>query len=329
MARDRRPVLVVGATGQLGSRVVAQLAAAGTPVRAFVRPSSEHARLRQRGVEIVHGDLTDAASVDAACAGAGVVIPTANGVVPSGRGGFEAVEGVGYATLFEACRRHGVAQVVMVSVPAFPGDERVPTFRYKRLNEDRLRASGLPYTILRAAPFMDDWFCFIGSRLPARGDPASLLHRRWGFLQTFMGAVGNLIEKHGIALIPGPTTTRHAFIAIDDVARFLVRSIGHPMAHDAVHEIGGPQRLSWDEVAALFARVLGRPVRAVPTPAAVFRVQQRLMRPFSEAAANIMGLNWAVGHETPYDSSALAAAYGITPTSAEQFLRAKAALPPD
>lgn len=327
MARDRRPVLVVGASGQLGSRVVAKLAAAGTSVRALVRPGSMHEWLRRRGVEFAVGDLTDATSIDAACAGVGAVIPTANGVVPGTRGGFEAVEGTGYATLFDACKRHGVAQVVMVSVPAFPGDERVPTFRYKRLNEERLRASGLPYTILRAAPFMDDWFCFIGSRLPARGDPASLIHRRWGFLQTFMGAVGNLMERHGIALIPGATTTRHAFVTVDDVASFLVRSIGHAQAHNAVHEIGGPQVLSWDEVAALFAQVLGRPVRAVPTPAVVFRVQQRLMRPFSEAASNIMGLNWAVGHETLYDSRALAADYGITPTSAEQFLRARAALP--
>jgi uncharacterized protein YbjT (DUF2867 family) len=327
MAHARRPTLVVGATGQLGSRIVRRLVELGHPVRAFVRPQSGHARLPQRGVEKVFGDLTDPSSVDDACRGAGVVMATANSVVPIGQTGFEAVEGRGYGHLIEACQRHAVDQIVMISVPAFPGDQRVPTFRYKRLNEQRVRASGLPHTILRAAPFMDDWFAFIGSRLPARGDAEALVNRPWGFLQTFMGVVGNLVEQRGIALIPGPTRTRHAFIAIDDVAEYMVRAAGHPATRDAVLDIGGPQVLSWDDVAALFAQVLGRPVRSVSTPRAVFRAQQLLMRPFSEAASNIMGLNWAVSHETPFDSSALAVTLGVKPTRAEQFLRAQAARP--
>ena len=64
---DFRPVLVVGASGQLGTRVVQQLAAAQRPVRAFVRPTSQQAHLRLPGVELVQGDLGDAASIDAAC----------------------------------------------------------------------------------------------------------------------------------------------------------------------------------------------------------------------------------------------------------------------
>ena len=65
-AADRRPVLVVGATGQLGTRVVNQLVALQRPVRALVRLRSRHEHLRLTGVELVKGDLTDAASIDAA-----------------------------------------------------------------------------------------------------------------------------------------------------------------------------------------------------------------------------------------------------------------------
>ena len=60
----------------------------------------------------------------------------------------------------------------------------------------------------------------MGARLPARGDPAALIRRPWGFLQTFMGAVGGLIEQRGLAFVPGPADTRHPFIAVDDVARY-------------------------------------------------------------------------------------------------------------
>ena len=325
--RDPRPVLVVGATGQLGTRVVQQLVAAGRPVRAFVRPGSQHEHLGLSGVQRVHGDLRDAASLDAACSGAGAVIATANAVAPLQGSTFAAVEDKGYADLIQACRRQGCGRFVLVSVPGTRHDAAVPLFRYKRLIEQRLLASGHEHAVLRFGPFMDDWFALIGSRLPARGDPAALSRRPWGFLQTFMGAVGGLIERRGIALVPGPADTRHPFIAVDDVAQYLVRATEHPAALNAVLEIGGPQTLSWAEVAAIYARVLGRPVRVVSTPGAVFRGHQWLMRPFSEAASNIMGLNWIASRTMAVDDPGHAATFGLTLTTAEAFLRAKAALP--
>jgi uncharacterized protein YbjT (DUF2867 family) len=325
---DTKPVLVVGASGQLGTRVVQQLAAAGRPVRALVRATSRSSHLRLPGVELATGDLTDAASVQAACRGAGAVVATANAVAPTHGSSFATVEDQGYATLLAACREQRCGRFVLVSVPVTPVDDAVPLFRYKRLIEARLLASGLEHTVLRPGPFMDDWFALIGSRLPARGDPAPLIERRWGFLQFFMGAVGGLIDRRGIALVPGGAGTQQAFIAIDDVAACLVASTTHPAARNAVLDLAGPQMLSWAEVAALFAQVLGRPVRVLPTPGFVFRAQQWLMRPFSLAASNIMGLNWIAAQTMPLQDRGTAALLGVPPlTTAEQFLRAKAALP--
>jgi uncharacterized protein YbjT (DUF2867 family) len=332
---DRKPVLVVGASGQLGTRVVEQLARARVPVRAFVRPSSRHEhllRLANQGVQVVHGDLTEPSSVMAACHGAGAIIATANAVAPTHGSTFRRVEDEGYVNLIGAARRQGCGRFVLISVPRTEVDAKVPLFRYKRLIEERLIASGHEHTILRAGPFMDDWFALIGSRLPARGDAAALIHRRWGFLQTFMGAVGNLIEQRGIAVVPGRADTQQAFVAIDDVAACLMAATTHAAARNAVLELAGPQRLSWADVAALFAQVLGRPVSVVSTPAWVFRLQQFAMRPFSEAASNIMGLNWIAAQTMPLADSGTgtgtAALLGVpSMTTAEQFLRAKATLP--
>ena len=322
-----RPVLVVGASGQLGTRVVHQLVALGRPVRALVRRTSRFEHLRLTGVELAYGDLTDPDTIADACRGAGAVIATANAVAPLHGSSFESVEDKGYATLMTACKNNGCGRFVMVSVPVTAHDQKVPLFRYKRLNEQRLQTSGLDYTVLRAGPFMDDWFALIGSRLPARGDPAALINRPWGFLQTFMGAVGDLIDKRGMALVPGPASTRHAFIAVDDVAHALIRAIDHPAGHKAVLEVGGLELLSWAEVAALYARVLGKPVQVVSTPAFVFRLQCWLMRPFSQAASNIMGLNWLAAQGLHINNTGHAATLGIRLTTAEAFLRAKAALP--
>src|SRR5699024_7770414 len=66
--RVTAPVLVVGATGQLGTAVVDRLRAAGHPVRALVRPSSPRA-FEPDGVELAFGDLRDPESLVAACQG--------------------------------------------------------------------------------------------------------------------------------------------------------------------------------------------------------------------------------------------------------------------
>lgn len=325
--RDRRPVLVVGATGQLGCRVVHRLADAGRPVRAFVRPGGHHALVQLQGVELVVGDLGDPASVAAACAGAGAVVATANGLVPLRGASFATVEDRGYATLIEACRQAGCGRFVFCSVPVTPQDDRVPLFRAKRGVERRLLASGLEHCIVRPGPFMDDWFAFIGSRLPMRGDPASLLHRPWGFLQTFLGAVGDLIERRGLAVVPGTAQTTHAFIAVEDVAAFLIAAIDHPAAENRALDLAGPEWLSWGQVADLYAEVLQRPVRVQATPAWVFRLQMALMRPFSEAASTIMGLNWIAAQAMPLDDPGHLEAFRVRRTLARDFLKSKAALP--
>jgi uncharacterized protein YbjT (DUF2867 family) len=249
-------------------------------------------------------------------------------MAPTHGSSFKSVDDEGYVNLIGAARRQGCGRFVLISVPVTPHDAKLPLFRLKRLIEQRLVASGHEHCVLRAGPFMDDWFSFIGSRLPARGDEAALITRRWGFLQTFMGAVGNLIDQRGIALVPGSADTRQAFIAIDDVAAALIAATTHAAARNTTIELAGPQALSWGEVAALYARVLQRPVHTVSTPAFVFRAQQLLMRPFSEAASNIMGLNWLAAQPMPMNDPGTAALLGLGPmTTAEQFLRAKATLP--
>lgn len=317
---DGTMILVVGATGQLGTAVVKRLAESGQPVRAFVRRGSRHEHLRSPGIELAFGDLRDAASVEAACRGASVVVATANAVVPEGRSSFDAVEGAGYAHLIAACERAQVRQFVFVSIPQTPHDAVVPAFRYKRLNEQRLQSSPVPYTVLRPSLFMDDWFAFIGDASVVRGAPAATIERRYWFLRVFINAVGGLIRRHGIALLPGSRRVRHAFITLDDVASFIIGSIGREDMLRVTVEIGGPQVLSWDDVLAIYSRRLGKPVRAISVPRSAYRALRALLAPFSEPASGIMGLNWLVCYDTAYDARELATRLGIQLTDVEQFL---------
>src|SRR5712691_10709681 len=79
--RSGGTVLVVGATGLVGRDICRRLGAAGKPVRAMVRPTADAAKLAELergGATLVHGDLKDRASVEAACRGVSAVITTAS-----------------------------------------------------------------------------------------------------------------------------------------------------------------------------------------------------------------------------------------------------------
>lgn len=171
----------------------------------MVRPTSLSSHLRGPGVELVTADLAEPATLDPATRGAGAVIATANAVAPTHGRSFDAVEERGYAALLDACVRNGCGRFVLIPIPVTSNDARVSVFRTKRHFEHRLAASGLEFAVLRAGPFMDDGFALIGSALPARGDEAPVIRRRWPFLQRFVAATGSLTDRHGIGECARPS----------------------------------------------------------------------------------------------------------------------------
>ena len=322
------PVLVVGATGQLGTAVVDRLAKAGVPVRALVRPASPR-EFTAGKVELAFGDLREVESLVAACRGMGTVVATANAVVPRGKATFEEVEGTGYENLLDACRAENVRRIVFMSVAQTPHDRSVTTFRLKRRIEEKIQGSGLAHAIFRGSLFMDDWFALMGSSIPLRGAAAATLRRPFWFSKAFFAMAGTSIERRGIALVPGDGKTRHAFVALDDVAAILAAAAATPEdGTNLVANLGGPEVLSFADVVGIFSKVLGRPLKSIRTPATVYRVLADILEPLSPPAGNLMAMSWIVAlSATEFDGRPLADRFGVRLTSAEEFLRAKAALP--
>ena len=108
--------LVSGATGFLGSRLVGHLQRAGFRVRVLARPASDLSKIAGSGVEIVHGDMCDEASLRRAAAGQRFVFHTAGKVTDWGRREeFFRVNADGTARLIAACQDAGVERLVHVS----------------------------------------------------------------------------------------------------------------------------------------------------------------------------------------------------------------------
>jgi len=129
------PILLTGGTGYLGRWILRALRAAGREVRLLARDPAAWADLAGPGVEIVRGDVTDRASLDAVCRGAGAVVHAAATVSawekdPSV---FERVNVQGLRSCALAAREAGAAPFLFVSsvfvlgpTDGITGDETLP-----------------------------------------------------------------------------------------------------------------------------------------------------------------------------------------------------------
>ncbi|MBX4957239.1 NmrA/HSCARG family protein [Rhizobium lentis] len=152
MSNGRR-VLVTGATGQQGGAVVRALAARGHRVRAISRrPDSEAAkRLAAAGVEVVAGDLDDAASVTKAATGVDTMFLMGN----SYEAGTEAETRQG-VTAADAAKAAGVGHLIYSSVADADKKTGIPHFESKYLVEQHIAGLGTPYTISAPVAFMEN-----------------------------------------------------------------------------------------------------------------------------------------------------------------------------
>ena len=294
-------------------------------MRALVRRPETSAQFQSLGIEPVSGDLTDPASLTRACAGITTVIATANAAMPTRRTDtFEAVERDGYRNLIQAATAARVRRFVYVSVPPSKYERLSPFLKFKRETEQTLIASGLDHVIFRPGIFMDVAFTMMGSTIPLRGCEGATVLRPFGFANRHFARIKDSIEQKHLALIAGDGMKRHAFICVDDVAKFLVSTTF--AGPSGIHAIGGPEALTFLDIVRLYERILGTTLRVQHTPARVFRVAALLVRPFSPAGANLMCLNYLAATEETRADPAAASVFGIQLTSAEAFLRGKSAM---
>ena len=183
-------VLVVGATGVLGSATVRRLRAAGQRVRGMTRHARRMPDVEALGAERI-GDLTDAASLARACAGVDRVFAAAHGALGRGRYRSETVDDAGHRALIDAARHARVGRFVYTSALGAAPNHPVDFFRTKWATERYLAASGLAYVVLRPSALME-WHAHAFN--------------------------GKAVLEKGRAVIPGSGSKPRNFVAARDVA---------------------------------------------------------------------------------------------------------------
>ena len=256
-------ILIVGATGLLGRATALPLLAQGHAVRAMVRERAKAADLHHAGAEMCVGDLTDPRSLERACKGVERVFACAHSLLGRGRNASAQVDHVGHSALVAAARDAGVRHFVYTSAMGAREDHPIDFWRTKHEIEAVVRASGMGYTILRPAAFLE---CHV--------------HR-------FNGQM--LLEK-GFTVIVGPGTKPRNFVAVRDVAGFAIQALTQDDLNGCTLEIGGPDNLGNAEVAAMYTvRAKRGRVRHVSIGAA--KVLAALIRPLHEGVARVLDLS--------------------------------------
>lgn len=222
---------ITGITGKVGGAVARRLLAAGQPVRGVVRDVTRAGAWAERGCELATARMEDASSLTAAFEGAkGVFILPPSEFDPEP--GFPEARAVIDAVSTAIVKARPEKVVCLSTIGAQAHESNLLTQR--TLMEQALREMPMPVTFLRPGWFMENAAWDVAS---ARDD---------GVIASYLQPLDKPVPMVGTA----------------DVGRVAAELLQQTWSGVRVVELEGPRRVSPNDLASTFARVLGRPVRA-------------------------------------------------------------------
>jgi uncharacterized protein YbjT (DUF2867 family) len=269
------PVVVTGATGYVGGRLVPRLLEAGYCVRCLARSAAKLAARPWRSdprVEIVEVDLADAGATAASMRGGQAAYYLVHSMVATGAGYADADRRLA-ERFARAAARAGVGRIIYLGGLGEQGEGLSEHLSSRREVEAVLAAGSVPVTVLRAA-------MIIGS------GSASFEILRY------------LVERLPVMVTPRWVKTRSQPIAIGNVLTYLVACLSVPATVGRTLDIGGPDVVTYLDLMRVMAEERGLRRRLViPVPVLTPRLSSlwihlvtplshRIARPLAEGLRN-------------------------------------------
>jgi uncharacterized protein YbjT (DUF2867 family) len=233
-------ILVTGATGYIGGRLVPRLLDAGYRVRVLVRDKS---RLQGRSwleqVEVIQGDVLDPNSLPPAMLGAASAYYMVHSM--SGSSDFDQRDIQAAQNFSRAAHEAGVGRILYLGGLGDPQSDLSKHLRSRQDTGEALRESGVPVTEFRAA-------IVVGS----------------GSISFEM--VRYLTERLPVMICPQWVFTKVQPISIRDILDYLVSALAVPDSTGKVIEIGGADVLTYGEMMLGYAEARGLKRRMLPVP---------------------------------------------------------------
>ncbi len=228
-------VLVTGATGFIGRRLVPALVEAGHDVRAMTRRPDDY----DGPGTPVGADVSDRASLEPALDGVDVAIYLVHSLDDPD---FERKDADAARNFSAVAAAAGVQQIVYMGGLGSDDDDLSAHLRSRREVEGLLGSDGVPVTVLRAAIVV------------GHGGISWEITRQ-------------LVKNLPAMVVPKWVGTRTQPIALDDVVRYLAGVVGREEALGRVFEVGGTEQLTYLEMMKVAAKLIsGREIVVVPVP---------------------------------------------------------------
>jgi uncharacterized protein YbjT (DUF2867 family) len=243
-------LLIVGATGTLGRQVARRAIDEGYKVRCLVRSVKKAAFLKEWGAELVSGDLCYPQTLSNALEGVTAVIDAATSR-PTDSLSIKQVDWDGKVALIQAAVAAGVERFIFFSILDADKYPEVPLMEIKRCTEIFLAESGLNYTILHLA----------------------------GFMQGLIGQYGIPILESQPVWVTGESSPI-AYMDTQDIAKFAIRALQVKETEKRTFPVVGTRGWSAEEIINLCERLSGKEARITRMPMNLLRAVRGIMRFF-------------------------------------------------
>ena len=226
-------VLVTGATGFLGRRVVPELQEHHHQVRCLVHTPGRERVFPPRSVDIHYGSVLDPEVLSGAFYDVEAVVHLV-GIIRRRKGlTYDQVNRQGVANVVAAAKENRVKHFLSVSAIGASSDGAYPYLYSKWQGEQEVVKSGLPFTIIQS------------SLMFGAGDE-------------FMNPIASLVRVLPIVPVVGSGKNRLQPIAVEDMARCIAQAVDREDLKGKTVELGGPHQLSYNEIVSIVARTMGK-----------------------------------------------------------------------
>ncbi|OUL23218.1 SDR family oxidoreductase [Nostoc sp. 106C] len=243
-------LLIVGATGTLGRQVARRAIDEGYKVRCLVRSTKKAAFLKEWGAELVSGDLCYPQTLPRALEGVTAIIDAATSR-PTDSLSIKQVDWDGKVALIQAAKAAGVERFIFFSILEADKYPEVPLMEIKRCTELFLAESGLNYTILRLA----------------------------GFMQGLIGQYGIPILENQPVWVTGESSPV-AYMDTLDIAKFAIRALSVPETEKQSFPVVGTRAWSAEDIISVCERLSGKDARVTRMPINLLRTVRGFLRFF-------------------------------------------------
>ncbi|HHT9146675.1 MAG TPA: complex I NDUFA9 subunit family protein [Candidatus Wunengus sp. YC61] len=247
-------IFLTGSTGFVGKRILHDLLENNYQVRCLARKGSEQNISHYKDIDIVNGDITDAASLDGKLEGCDAVINLV-GIIREfhGRGiTFEKLHYEGTANLVRAARLKKVGRFIQMSALGARPDGKTQYQQTKYRAEESVRISGLDYTIFRP------------SIIFGPGDK-------------FVNLFANMLKVQQFVPVVGNGRYQMQPVAVGNVSMGFVKAIEQKDAIGKTFSVGGPEKIEFNQIIDIIGDAICVPPYKIHIPAFIMSTMAEML----------------------------------------------------